>query len=258
MLPSKLNTQHPQNSIDFFSELSKIIQNTSTNSITEDITIANTNTNTSESSKSSESSNVIICSSTSHSSDDNICLISKDKLHPNHITLKCNHKFNYIPIYKEVLYQKTKSNPIYEVTKLQSYQIKCPYCRTISNKLLPFIQYPTVKLAKNIHSTGSDCLPTAKCSHIIKKRDATKVNGHTKCDKNALYYEAENVLFCPTHYKKYMSKNHTGSTSSTSSTAIETTKSRCIAILKSGVNVGKPCNSFISIDGSQFCKRHSH
>ena len=209
----------------------------------------------SKSSESLESSNVVICPSTSHSSDDNICLISKDKLHPNHITLKCNHKFNYIPIYKEVLYQKTKSNPIYEVTKLQSYQIKCPYCRTITNKLLPFIQYPSVKLAKNIHSTGSDCLPTTKCSHIIKKRDAGKVNGDTKCDKNALYYEAENLLFCPTHYKKYMSKNPTGSTSST---AIETTKPRCVAILKSGVNVGKPCNSFISIDGSQFCKRHSH
>ena len=251
MLPSKLNTQHAQNSIDFFSELSKIIQNTSSESLTE----ANTNTNTSESSESSELSNVIICPSTSHSSDDNICLISKDKLHPNHITLKCNHKFNYIPIYKEVLYQKTKSNPIYEVTKLQSYQIKCPYCRTITNKLLPFIQYPTVKLAKNIHSTGSDCLPTTKCSHIIKKRDTNKVTSDTKCDKNALYYESENLLFCPTHYKKYMSKNLTASTSSI---AIETTKPLCVAILKSGVNVGKPCNSFIYIDGSQFCKRHSH
>lgn len=251
MLHSKLNTQHPQNSIDFFSELSKIIQNTSSESLTK----ANTNTNTSESSEPSESSNVIICPSVSPSSDDNICLISKDKLHPNHITLKCNHKFNYIPIYKEVLYQKTKSNPIYEVTKLQSYQIKCPYCRTITNKLLPFIQYPTVKLAKNIHSTGSDCLPTAKCSHIIKKRHANNGNGDTKCDKNALYYEAENLLFCPTHYKKYIAKNPTGSTGSI---AIESTKPRCIAILKSGVNVGKPCNSFISIDGSQFCKRHSH
>lgn len=248
MLPSKLNTQHPQNSIDFFSELSKIIQNTSSESLTE----ANTNTNTSES---SELSNVIICPSTSPSSDDNICLISKDKLHPNHITLKCNHKFNYIPIYKEVLYQKTKSNPIYEVTKLQSYQIKCPYCRTITNKLLPFIQYPTVKLAKNIHSTGYDCLPTAKCSHIIKKRDINKINSDTKCDKNALYYETENLLFCPTHYKKYIAKNHTGSTGSI---VIESTKPRCVAILKSGVNVGKPCNSVISIDGSQFCKRHSH
>jgi hypothetical protein len=29
-------------------------------------------------------------------------------------------------------------------------------------------------------------------------------------------------------------------------------------VLKSGVNIGKPCNSVISIDGSQLCKRHTH
>ena len=251
MLPSKLNTQHPQNSIDFFSELSKIIQNTSTNSITE----ANSNTNTSES---SESSNVIICSYMSPSSDNNICLISKDKLHPNHITLKCNHKFNYIPIYKEVLYQKTKSNTLYEVTKLNSYQIKCPYCRTITNKLLPFIQYPSVKLAKNIHSTEPDCITAVKCSHITKTRMPNKCD--TQCDKNALYYAAENLLFCPTHYKKYIAKKPTEATESTkagSSNTNTNTKPQCVAILKSGTNVGKPCNSVISIDGSQFCKRHS-
>ena len=248
MLPSKLNTQPLQNSIDFFSELSKIINNTSTSSEMSNLIISPSTSSSSSSSSPSSSSSI----------DDNICLISKEKLHPNHITLTCNHKFNYIHIYKEVLYQKTKSNTLYEVTKLQSYQIKCPYCRTITNKLLPFIQYPTVKLAKNIHSTGSDCLPTAKCSHIIKKRDANIVNGDTKCDKNALYYETENLLLCPTHYKKYMSKNPTGSTSSTCSIAIESTKPRCVAILKSGINFGKPCNSFISIDGSQFCKRHSH
>ena len=241
MLPSKLNTQPPQNSIDFFSELSKIIQSTSLSS-----------------SSPHESSNIVISSSSPPSppsTDDNICLISKEKLHPNHITLKCNHKFNYMPIYKEVLYQKTKSNTMYEVTKLQPYQIKCPYCRTITNKLLPFIPYPSVKLAKNIHSTGSDCLSAKKCSYIIKTRATNNTTtSDSNCHKNALYYEAENLLLCPTHYKKHIAKN------TTIATKVEkaSTKPRCTAILKSGVNIGKPCNSIISIDGSQFCKRHSH
>jgi hypothetical protein len=247
MLPSKLNTQPLQNSMDFFSELSKIINST-----------ANTVT-------SSEMSNSVIAPSSSSSTssiDDNICLISKEKLHPNHITLTCNHKFNYIHIYKEVLYQKTKSNTLYEVTKLNSYQIKCPYCRSITNKLLPFIQYPSVKLAKNIHSTEPDCITAVKCSHITKTRTPNKCD--TQCDKNALYYEAENLLFCPTHYKKYIAKKPTEATEATESTKVcssntnTNTKPRCVAILKSGTNVGKPCNSFISIDGSQFCKRHSH
>ena len=39
-------------------------------------------------------------------SDDNICLISNNKLQDNYITLKCNHRFNYIEIYNEVYSQK--------------------------------------------------------------------------------------------------------------------------------------------------------
>jgi hypothetical protein len=245
MVPSKLNTQPLQKSIDFFSELSKIINNTPSSSESSNLVISS-----SVSSSTSASSSTSMSAPISPSIDDNICLISKEKLHPNHITLTCNHKFNYIPIYKEILYQKTKSNTLYEVTKLQPYQIKCPYCRTITNKLLPFIPYPSVKLSKNIHSTEPDCISTSKCSHTTKHRDVTKNNGSTKCDKNAVYYEAENLLFCPTHYKKYMAKNPTGSTKAE-------TIHRCVAILKSGVNVGKPCNSIISIDGAQYCKRHS-
>ena len=242
MLHSKLNTQPIQNSIDFFSELSKIIQSTSVSS-----------------SSSNESSNLVISSSSAPlslpSTHENICLISKEQLHPNHITLTCNHKFNYIPIYKEVLYQKTKSNTMYEVTKLQPYQIKCPYCRTITNKLLPFIPYPSIKRAKNIHSTGSDCLSAKKCPYIIKTRNTNNTTTtDLNCDKNALYYEAENLLLCPAHYKKHIAKN----TTITTKVEKTSTKPRCTAILKSGVNIGKPCNSIISIDGSQFCKRHSH
>ena len=253
MLPSKLNTQPAEKSIDFFSELSKIIKSTAPTAPT---------TPTAPTSDSDinapEPSNLIISTSSS-SSYDNICLISKEILHPNHITLVCNHKFNYIPIYKEVLYQKTKFNTLYEVTKLNYNQIKCPYCRTITNKLLPFIPYPCVKLAKNIHSSDNNCIPVAKCSHFIKKHNGDGDGGdddhnahcNAKCNKNALYYETENVLLCPTHYKKYVAKKE-------ASNPNDSDKPRCVAVLKSGTNKGKPCNSFISIDGSQFCKRHTH
>ena len=241
MLSSKLNTQPPQKSIDFFSELSKIIKSTAPTIPTAPTCDSNINA--------PEPSNTIISSSSSY---DNICLISKEILHPNHITLVCNHKFNYIPIYKEVLYQKTKFNTLYEVTKLNYNQIKCPYCRTITNKLLPFIPYPCVKLAKNIHSSDNNCIPATKCSHIIKKHDGDDdTHCNAKCNKNALYYETENVLLCPTHYKKYVAKKE-------ASKPNDSDKPRCVAVLKSGTNKGKPCNSFISIDGSQFCKRHTH
>lgn len=34
------------------------------------------------------------------------CLITDEKLRKDHITLKCGHRFNYVPLFKEVLFQK--------------------------------------------------------------------------------------------------------------------------------------------------------
>jgi hypothetical protein len=237
MLASKLNTQP---SIDFFSELSKIVNNKHESPNTNAQTIL---------SESSEPSNLIIYTPTANDSTEiNYCLISKEKLHPNHITLTCNHKFNYIPLYKEVIYQKNKTNTLYEITKLSSNQIKCPYCRTITNNLLPYIPYPSVKIIKNVNSPEYECMDATKCSHIMKKCDANKIT--TTCKKNALYYEEENVLLCPAHYKKYKEKSGSKEKHSTNTP-------RCSAVLKSGKNIGNPCNSIISMDGSIFCKRHS-
>lgn len=39
------------------------------------------------------------------------CLITDDKLNKDHITLECGHKFNYVPLFKEVLFQKCSLLP---------------------------------------------------------------------------------------------------------------------------------------------------
>ena len=39
------------------------------------------------------------------------CLITDDKLTKDHITLECGHKFNYVPLFKEVLFQKCSMLP---------------------------------------------------------------------------------------------------------------------------------------------------
>ena len=39
------------------------------------------------------------------------CLITDDKLTKDHITLECGHKFNYVPLFKEVLFQKCPMLP---------------------------------------------------------------------------------------------------------------------------------------------------
>ena len=66
----------------------------------------------------------------------NYCLISHEPLDENHVTLTCNHSFNYTALYNEVIKQKTKINTL-EITDLKINEIKCPYCRNIQNGLLP-------------------------------------------------------------------------------------------------------------------------
>ena len=76
----------------------------------------------------------------------NICLITQQHLDEKYITLKCGHTFNYIPLYNDI-YNYNFSlniNTHYQETKIF---IKCPYCRSIHNELLPFyseLQIPYV------------------------------------------------------------------------------------------------------------------
>lgn len=72
-----------------------------------------------------------------------LCLISHEPLiRENTIKLLCGHKFNYLPLFKEIMNQKKKHN-ILEVKRLSVNQLKCPYCRNIQNRLLPYI--PQIK-----------------------------------------------------------------------------------------------------------------
>ena len=142
--------------------------------------------------------------------NDNLCLINYEKLDSNHITLYCNHKFNYVPLYKEILIQKrhkfssgnylsSNRNSI----KLNSFQIYCPYCRKIQNKLLPYIPlYKDIKLLNSINSPASMCMKHLNCNHIFK----TGKNISKKCNKNGF-----NTIYgdlCYTHYKQYLNKTN--------------------------------------------------
>ena len=70
--------------------------------------------------------------------NNDICLLSNDKLTINYITLPCNHKFNYIPLYNELYELKiNRKYNYYDKFKLRDNQIMCPYCRTVHHFLLP-------------------------------------------------------------------------------------------------------------------------
>tara|TARA_Y100000768_G_scaffold388785_1_gene387181 strand:+ start:3913 stop:4527 length:615 start_codon:yes stop_codon:yes gene_type:complete len=100
--------------------------------------------------------------------DTECCLIENKPLTENYITLNCNHKFNYVPIFNEIIKQKTVYNPN-EITKLKNYQIKCPYCRQITNNLIPFIPcIPSSKKINGVTIPNIFCFNHKNCSWKFK------------------------------------------------------------------------------------------
>jgi hypothetical protein len=242
----------------FYNELSKIL-NVNANS--------ETNGDETNGDEINGDENIIVSQSSPNADNtDNICLITKEKLEPNHITLICKHKFNYLPIYYEVVNQKNKHNNMYETTKLLTNEIKCPYCRVITHKLLPYIAYPSVKVIKNVNSYTTSSynnnpgyfLYAPKCSHADGDGDGDAENQHL-CQKYGVYYEKENLLLCPQHYKTYLLKQKTGNKKMTKGVAevVNDAEEGCCAILKSGKNIGRKCGMNIAEgEKMKYCKKH--
>ena len=163
--------------------------------------------------------------------DENVCLISGEKLHDNHIKLICGHKFNYKSIYCEIINQKKYSN--LETQNLKKYQIKCPYCRNVQNGVLPLydnsvkvngVNWPPAKVAKN-----------NKCSVILK-------SGKRKGEKCGRACFGEKCTF---HNK---------------SKKVAADAITCIAIVKSGKRKGLICGCMCKTPETKqlkMCKRHS-
>ena len=121
------------------------------------------------------SSNNVV-NSTINNDNDN-CLITHEPLKHDHITLKCGHKFNYHPLYLEVINQKCKYNTL-EVQLLKAQQIKCPYCRNIQDYILPpSIHY---NLIKNVNKPTKYCMVNSNCCYIVK----SGINKGKTCDKS--------------------------------------------------------------------------
>ena len=72
------------------------------------------------------------------------CLITKEPLVEGYVVLDCNHTFNYLPLYKDLVNHKQKFSML-ETDYLHSHQIRCPYCRSKQSKLLPYFATKGVK-----------------------------------------------------------------------------------------------------------------
>jgi hypothetical protein len=101
----------------------------------------------------------------------NLCLISNMPLIDNYVTMECGHKFNYIPLYKDIFNFKNNFNSMESVNKLKHNEIRCPYCRHKQNILLPYYEnmgLPKVHGINLYHGNVYPCFDD-KCKYIISK-----------------------------------------------------------------------------------------
>lgn len=195
------------------------------------------------------------------------CLITNDKLEEDYVTLECNHKFNYDAIYNDVYNHKNKFN-VMERKRLHQSQLRCPYCRNIQNKLLPFnSKYPNVQGVNyynvNIENNKPQNLPKNKyvagCCEYDYSNELSSYNLHenkyTVCDiLYVKYLPQDKKYYCCFHGSIIRKKLKTMKNINLDENVIITVNS-CNAILKTGCNKGELCGiNKIYKDG--LCKRH--
>jgi hypothetical protein len=79
--------------------------------------------------------------------DEHLCLITKQILTDKFVKMDCGHKFNYIPLYNDILNHKKKFNSMESSNgALRNDEIRCPYCRHKQKGVLPY--YEDLNLSK--------------------------------------------------------------------------------------------------------------
>ena len=148
----------------------------------------------------------------------NKCLITNEPLQENHITLNCNHRFNYVPLFNDILNHKKKYNGM-ERKCLASKEIRCPYCRNIQNTLLPYIEDMGVPKIHGVNYYSED----KKSYHdynfykdgfvngICEYKNITELNGtlvESTCSITIVKkFVIDGKNYCP-HHKLLMAKKY--------------------------------------------------
>ena len=141
----------------------------------------------------------------------NVCLISNLPLTDNFVTLECKHKFNYMPLYNDLVNHKKKYNTMERKT-LKCTEIRCPYCRNIQNKLLPYYDDMEISKVHGVNHINESTLITYQfdnvscksyiagtCSHEYMCSDGT-----TMPCTNSMVTLLCNKYYCANH--KYFGK----------------------------------------------------
>jgi hypothetical protein len=143
--------------------------------------------------------------------DNNKCLITNQKLTDKHIIMDCGHKFNYIPLFNDIMNHKKIFNCLEGANKLKMNEIRCPYCRKKHENVLPYYEELCVGKVNGVNFYDPNCNAVVyKCeyrclnpnydqfkpeSETNSKYDSCCVSGCSKI----LLYNADNPSDPVTH-----------------------------------------------------------
>jgi hypothetical protein len=204
------------------------------------------------------------------------CLISREKLDNSMIQLKCGHKFNYESLLKDIYNHKLMFNSFERgMCRLNSFQIRCPYCRTIQNELLPYrensCRHHGVNFRfGNINYKAKECFFSKLQDQLLDFPSSCGLNidKTIKCNSiNCLFIlnsELNNIAknkfkinFIPFKF----CKNHISELKDLL-LGKKMVKKHCCYMFLRGKNKGSPCNKKYSInieneiEDNGFCKIH--
>lgn len=130
-----------------------------------------------------------------------VCLINGESLiHESCIKLDCGHKFNYVPLLNSVQEEKhnmrVNSYYYYSSAYLREHQIRCPYCRQIQEKILPYYPELHKKRVRGVNYPTTLSMGNNECNHIFKSGKNKGSYCGKKCyrEKCHAHYKANVVL----------------------------------------------------------------
>ena len=133
---------------------------------------------------------------------EDICLLTQEPLTLNYITMPCGHKYNYVPICKEISAMKSPKTHYYNTgIRLNRSQTFCPYCRQVFNKLLPKIPWTDFTPDKHVCSS-TNFIDHRVCEHIFK---SGKRKGQACGKKNA--FDSKFGCYCSQHACQHKTAN---------------------------------------------------
>ena len=174
---------------------------------------------------------------------DSVCLITGAILEEPIVKLNCEHAFNYKSLFEEVRNQKDCKLNGLEVQKLRLHQIKCPYCRTVHDTLLPSLEGE--ERVSGVNWPQRYTMFLHKCSYKLRSGKRKGMVCERQCNETMCPVHKRSVeMFCECSYILRIGKRKglpcnrrcKGSMCPTHRDIIE-----CNALLSSGDRKGNKC-----------------